>query len=172
MNPELRHRVLAVCALLAGAAAALDAAAQVTLPLTQARPDTGSRIRRPLASLTVPASDPYDRLTSEQKAAFLAQFKDLTEGDEPAYPADGLLPVAKSIAFALADGPVPEGDLFITVHVDENGVAKSTSIYSTPGQRVSREAASVLMAVKYKPGRCAGKPCASEFPFTAHFGSG
>jgi hypothetical protein len=151
---------------------ALDAAAQVTLPLIQARPDTGSRIRRPLASLTVPASEPYERLTREQKAAFLAQFKDLREGDEPAYPAEGLLPIAKSLAFALSDGAVAEGELFVTVHVDENGVAQSTQVFATPSSRVAREAATVLMGVKYKPARCAGKPCSSEFPFTARFGPG
>lgn len=169
---KTRHAVLATAALVAAVVLALDAVAQVTLPLTQARPDTGSRIRRPLASLTVPASEPYDRLTREQKAAFLAHFKDLPEGDEPAYPADGLLPVAKSLAFALSDGAVPEGELFVTVHVDENGVARSTQVYATPSPRVSREAAVVLMAIKYKPARCAGKPCSSEFPFTAHFGPG
>jgi hypothetical protein len=148
-----------------------DAVAQVTLPLTQARPDTGSRIRRNLVKFTVPATDPYDRLTPEQKKAFLALFQNLPEGDEPAYPVDGLLPVAKSIAFALADGAVGEGDLFLTVHVDEKGEAQSTKVYATPSSRVSREAAIVLMATKYKPARCAGNPCSAEFPFTAKFES-
>lgn len=33
----------------------------------------GSRIRRELPKMTIPAGDPDDRLTPEQKAEFLAQ---------------------------------------------------------------------------------------------------
>ena len=64
---------------------------------------------------------------------------------------------------------VGEGDLFLTVRVDEKGEPQSTTVYATPGDRVSKEAANVLMRVKYKPGTCAGKPCTAEFPFTAKF---
>jgi len=157
--------VAVACAL----AVVQDAVAQVTLPLTQARPDTGSRIRRDLVKFTIPASEPYERLTPEQKAAFLANFTELKEGDEPAYPLEGLLPVARSIAFALSDGAVGEGDIFVTVHVDEKGEALSTKVYAAPGGRAAGEIAKALMTIKYKPARCAGKPCSAEFPFTARF---
>ena len=101
--------------------------------------------------------------------AFRALFTNLAEGDEPPYPIDGLRPVANALAFALADGVIDEGELFITVRVDEKGEPQSTSIYATPSQRISKEAAIVLMKAKYKPATCAGKPCTSEFPFTARF---
>lgn len=153
------------------ALAATDATAGVTLPITQARAATGSRIRRDLPTMTIQAAEPYDRLTAEEKAQFRALFTDLAPGDEPPYPLDGLLPVAKSLVFALADGTVVEGDLFMTVRVDEKGVPQSTNVYATPSSRISREAATVLMAAKYKPAVCAGKPCTSEFPFKAHFDS-
>ena len=152
-----------------GAVAPPDMLAQATIPITQARATTGSRIRRELPKLTIPATDPYHKLTPDQRRAFRALFTDLAEGDEPPYPIDGLLPVANSLAFALADGAVDEGELFLTVRVDEKGEPQSTSIYATPSQRISREAASALMKVKYKPATCAGKPCTSEFPFTAKF---
>ena len=166
---------LASCLLLAAAVDALAAmpevVAQATLPLVQARPGTGSRVRRELPSLTIPATDPYDKLTPKQKAEFRALFNNLAESDEPPYPVEGLLPIAKSLAFALADvtTPLGDGDLFMTVRVDENGDAVSTNVYATPSPRVSREAATVLIKAKYKPATCAGKPCTSEFPFTAHF---
>jgi hypothetical protein len=136
----------------------------------QARPGTGSRVRRELPSLTIPATDPYDRLTSQQRADFRAQFTNLAEGDEPPYPLDGLLPIAKSLVFVLADVTVPlgEGDLFLTVQVDEKGEPLSTKIYASPSAAVSRQAATELMKVKYRPATCAGNPCSSEFPFTAH----
>jgi len=151
------------------AATAGEIVAQATIPISQARPSTGSRIRRELPKLTIPATDPYEKLTPEQMRAFRALFTNLADGDEPPYPVDGLLPIAKTLVFALADGAIGEGDLFMTVRVDEKGEPQSTSIYATPSQRVSREAAAVLMKAKYKPGTCAGKPCTSEFPFTAKF---
>jgi len=150
-----------------GMASTFDVLAQASLPLVQARPDTGSRIRRGLVELNVAATDPYDRLTTKQKEEFLSHFSNLPEGYEPPYPAEGLLPVAKKLAFALADGPVSPGEIFVTVHVDERGEAVSTKVYATPSARISRETAIALMATKYKPASCAGKPCESEFPFTA-----
>lgn len=149
------------------ALAPADMLAQATIPITQARPTTGSRIRRELPKLVIPATDPYDKLTAEQRRAFRALFTDLAETDEPAYPVDGLLPIANALVFALADGAVDTGDLFLTVRVDEKGEPQSTTVYATPSQRISREAATVLMKTKYKPATCAGKPCSSEFPFTA-----
>lgn len=143
--------------------------AQVSVPLTQARPDTGSRIRKALPSITIAAAEPYDQLTPGQRAAFRALFKDLPADNDPPYPVEGLLPIARSMAFNLADGKVGQGELFLTVRVDEKGEPQSTTIYATPGDRVSKEAANVLMRVKYKPGTCAGTPCTAEFPFTAKF---
>ena len=151
------------------ATAPADMLAQASIPITQARAATGSRIRRELPKLTIPATDPYDKLTAEQRRAFRALFTDLAEGDEPPYPVEGLLPIANALAFALADGAIGEGDLFLTVRVDEKGEAQSTNVYATPSQRISKEAATVLMKIKYKPATCAGKPCTSEFPFTARF---
>lgn len=146
-----------------------DMLAQVTIPLTQARAETGSRIRRPLAAITIAAGEPYDKLTAEQRAAFRALFKDLPADHDPPYPVDGLLPIVQSLAFVLADGKVGTGDLFLTVKVDEKGEPQSTTVYATPSERVSKEAAAALMKAKYRPGSCAGKPCTSEFPFTAKF---
>ena len=143
--------------------------AQATIPITQARPATGSRIRRGMPTLTIPATDPYDKLTAEQRRAFRGLFTDLAEADEPPYPVDGLLPVAKAIVFGLADGTIVEGELFLTVRIDEKGEPQSTNVYATPSPRISKEAASVLMKTKYKPATCGGKACTSEFPFTARF---
>ena len=162
---------LLVAAAIDAAASSQTAIAQATLSITQARPATGSRVRRELPKLTIPATDSYDRLTPEQKAAFRAQFSNLGDGDEPPYPLEGLLPIAKSLAFVLADSTtlLGEGDLFITVRVDEKGEPLSTNVYATPSSRVSREASTVLMSIKYKPALCASKPCTSDFPFTARF---
>lgn len=146
-----------------------QAGAQASLPIVQARPDTGSRIRREVVKLIIPAEKRYDELTPDQRAKFRAQFSNLADTDEPSYPIAGLRPIAEDLVLALADGPVGKGALFMTVHVDEKGEAKSTAVYETPDSRVSREAAVVLMKARYKPASCNGRPCSSEFPFTVRF---
>lgn len=153
--------------------AALDLAsvpaafAETAIPVVQARPDTGSRIRRERAKIYIPAEKPYAELAPEERAKFRAEFAGLADADEPPYPERGLRPVAEELAFALADGPVGKGRLFLTVKVDEKGAPISVAVFETPDARTAREAAAVLMKTQFKPGRCGGKPCAAEFPFTA-----
>jgi hypothetical protein len=119
------------------------------------------------------AHDPATILTTssraEQRRVFRALFTDLAEGDEHRIRSKVYLPIANALAFALADGAIGEGELFLTVRVDEKGEPQSTNVYATPSQRISKEAATVLMKIRYKPATCAGKPCTSEFPFTARF---
>ena len=145
------------------------AAAQTSIPIVQARPDTGSRIRRERVKMYIDAEKPYAELTPEQRARFRALFAGLADNDEPPYPVDGLRPVAEALVFVLADGNVGKGRLFLTVKVDEKGAPSSVSVYEAPDSRTSREAANVLMKTQYKPGVCAGRPCASEFPFDVRF---
>ena len=157
---------------LMGLALILDvphAGAQTSLPIVQAQPGTGSRIRRELVKMVIPAEKRYDELTPDQKAKFRAHFSNLADTDEPSYPVNGLRPLAEEMVLALAYGPVGKGALFMTVHVDEHGEPSKTAVYETPDSRVSRTVASVLMKTKYKPAQCKGKPCSSEFPFTALF---
>jgi hypothetical protein len=147
------------------AGAAPSASAETAIPIVQARPDTGSRIRRERVKLFIPAEKPYAELTAEQRAQFRAQFAGLADADEPPYPDRGLRPVAEDLAFALADGKVGKGRLFLTVKVDEKGEPVSVAVFETPDSRTSKEAAAVLMKTRFKPGVCSGKPCPSEFPF-------
>ena len=98
----------------------------------------------------IPAEKSYDELAPDQKAKFRAQFSNLAATDEPSYQIAGLA-------------------LLVTVHVDDQGEAKSAAVYETPDPRVARVVAVVLMKTTYKPARCNGKPCSSEFPFTARF---
>jgi hypothetical protein len=161
---------------LAAALTAVDASsaptvsAETAIPIVQARPDTGSRIRRERVKIFIPAEKPYTELTAEQRAQFRAQFTGLADADEPPYPDRGLKPVAEELAFALADGKVGKGRLFLTVKVDDKGDPVSVAVYETPDSRTSKEAAAVLMKTRFKPAVCSGKPCPSEFPFSVRFG--
>jgi len=162
----LAATTLAAAAVAGGAGAAPPASAETAVPIVQARPDTGSRIRRERLKIFIPAERPYAELTPEQRAQFRAQFAGLADTDEPPYPDRGLKPVAEDLAFALADGNVGKGRLFLTVKVDEKGEPVSVAVYETPDLRTSKEAAAVLMKTRFKPGMCSGKPCPSEFPFS------
>ncbi len=142
---------------------------QASIPIVQARPDTGSRIRRELVKIVIPAEKPYAELTPEQRAQFRAKFSGLADADEPPYPEGGLRPVAEALAQALADGKVGKGRLFVTIKVDERGQGSAVAVYETPDSRTSREAATVLLQTRFKPATCGGKPCAAEFPFDVTF---
>jgi len=76
---------------------------------------------------------------------------------------------ARAPAFALADGAIGAGDLFMTVKVDDKGEPQSTSVYTTPRQRVSRASAIGLINTKYRRAMCTGTTRTSEFPLTARF---
>ena len=143
--------------------------AQTSLPIVQLRSGSLSLASRERVSMFIPAEKRYDELTADQKAKFRAQFSNLADADEPSYPIAGLRPLAEEIVAELANTSIGKGTLFMTVHVDEQGEAKPTAVFDTPDARVSRVVAVVLMKTKYKPARCNGKPCSSEFPFTARF---
>ncbi len=145
--------------------------AQTAIPIVQARPDTGSRIRRQNFNLYIDAEAPYAQLTAQQRAQYRALFAGLADADEPPYPEMGLRPVADALLFALADGTIGEGRLFLTVKVDARGEPTAVDVFETPNSRTSKEAATVLMKTRFKPGVCAGKPCSSEFPFIVRFGT-
>ncbi|NHZ89736.1 hypothetical protein F2P45_12040 [Massilia sp. CCM 8733] len=61
------------------------------------------------------------------------------------------------------------GLLSMIVMVDSEGNAQSVNVYVTPDAKLSEMAGFVAMKEKYKPARCAGKPCAMPFPYTMTF---
>ena len=55
------------------------------------------------------------------------------------------------------------------VLVDSEGNAESVTVHSTPHADMSKLAAQIVMAEKYKPAVCSGKPCAMSFPYKIKF---
>lgn len=47
--------------------------------------------------------------------------------------------------------------------------AQSVQVYKTPDDRVTKAVAFVLMKADYKPGKCAGNPCAMDYLFEFNF---
>jgi TonB family protein len=115
---------------------------------------------------------PYDRsyaqLSPEQKAVLRAEYDSVGPNDEPPYPKYGLSEVADAVARMPVRAPI-DGEVVLTVRVDERGDAKSVSIYKSPDGRLSNVIAATLTRTKFKPGLCEGRPCAMDYVFRFHF---
>jgi hypothetical protein len=116
----------------------------------------------------LPYERSYEQLSPEQKAAVRAQYDSVGPNDEPPYPKYGLSDVADAVARMPRRAPL-EGEVILTVHVDEGGNAKSVSIYKTPDAKLSNVVAATLTRSKFKPGLCEGRPCAMDYVFKYYF---
>jgi hypothetical protein len=85
----------------------------------------------------LPYDRSYEQLTPEQKAVVRAEYDSVGPTDEPPYPKYGLSEVADAVA-RMPRREAIQGDVVLTVHVDERGDAKSVSIYKTPDAKLSK----------------------------------
>lgn len=116
----------------------------------------------------LPYDRSYEQLSPEQKAALRAEYDSVGPNDEPPYPKYGLIEVADAVARMPRREPV-EGDMVLTVRVDERGDAKSVSVYKTPDAKLSNLVALMLTRSKFKPGVCEGRPCTMDYVFKYYF---
>jgi hypothetical protein len=116
----------------------------------------------------LPYDRSYEQLSPEQKAVLRAEYDSVGPKDEPPYPKYGLSDVADAVARMPRRAPL-EGEVILTVRVDESGDAKSVSIYKTPDARLSNLVALMLTRSKFKPGVCEGRPCAMDYVFKYYF---
>jgi hypothetical protein len=116
----------------------------------------------------LPYDRSYEQLTPEQKALLRAEYDSVGPNDEPPYPKYGLADVADAVSRMSVRAPI-EGEVVLTVRVDELGDAKSVSIYKTPDTRLSNLVALMVTRSKFKPGLCEGRPCAMDYVFKYYF---
>jgi hypothetical protein len=116
----------------------------------------------------LPYDRSYEQLSPEQKAVVRSQYDSVGPNDEPPYPKYGLSDVADAVARMPRREPL-EGEVVLTVLVDERGADKSVSIYKTPDARLSNVVAATLTRGKFKPGLCEGRPCAMDYVFKYYF---
>jgi hypothetical protein len=116
----------------------------------------------------LPYDRSYEQLTPEQKAVLRAEYDSVGPNDEPPYPKYGLADVADAVSRMSVRDTI-EGEVVLTVRVDEHGDAKSVSIYKTPDTRLSNLVALMVTRSKFKPGLCEGRPCAMDYVFKYYF---
>lgn len=126
---------------------------------------TGSNIRQVEGSnFLVPPEKPYAELTPEQQALVRSRYKILQEDDAPPYPEKGMLQISRAMGKMISHG-YTTGILRANVSVNEAGVPQSVTLLESPDSEAGKLAGSILMLIKYTPGRCASQPCAMMVPF-------
>jgi hypothetical protein len=105
----------------------------------------------------------YDQLSEAEKKSLHSMYESIAEGDEPPYPVDGIEPIFRKMQENLI-GLTP-GKYLILVRVSASGDAKNVSLLKQPSVDDAKRISYFLVTAKYKPARCAGTPCAMDFPF-------
>jgi len=109
----------------------------------------------------------YEQLSPDELSG-LRRNENLTEGDEPAYPKNGLEEIIREMATIQKFTRV-KGHLFATVRVDAHGDAQSVQFFKTPSRDLDQVFAFPLLKAKYKPAICHGSPCVKDFPVLINF---
>ena len=116
----------------------------------------------------VPYEKSYNEMTRDEQLAIKENYRLLFEGDEPPYPLNGTSQIYTWFHKA-AEKVLSSGLLRMDVMVDSKGDAETVTIYSAPHPDMKTLAAQIVMAEKYKPALCSGKPCAMAFPYAIEF---
>ncbi|MGH8863469.1 MAG: energy transducer TonB [Burkholderiales bacterium] len=152
-----------------------QSSAQLSTPQYVIRDDaprTGSILRhRQAAKFPIPVNRSYDKLTPEQKAVVHSWYEHMELGDEPPFPADGLVPLYDAIQRGQRKLMV-RGELEMAVTVGPDGKATEVHVMKSPSPEMTQFVGSVLLLTKYKPAVCKGLPCRMQFPLSLRFDPG
>lgn len=131
--------------------------------LLQVQASTGTTVRRPIVTNSFPVDKSYEQMTAVERNGVKAAYPLMDDADEPPFPVKSMETLYRGLVDILCLRGDP-GSLSILVMIDSEGTPVSANVYDTPDPSVGKAAAQLLMLAKYKPARCAGKPCAMVFP--------
>ncbi|HEX8610904.1 MAG TPA: hypothetical protein VF800_06400 [Telluria sp.] len=138
-------------------------------PIKEDSPRLGTHIARTIIeAIPLPYDASYEQLTPAQRAMVRGWYHLLDDSDEPPYPLRGMGGIARAVHAVNARKPA-EGKLSMIIMVNSEGNATSVDIHLTPDKELSEKAALIAMHEKYKPARCAGKPCSMAYPYLLEF---
>lgn len=131
---------------------------------------TGTHIRETaIRAGVVPFTRSYDSMSDAERAIVRSWYPLLDDNDEPPYPLQGSGPLYKSILEVTQFVEV-RGTVHLLVDIDEQGIATRTHLIATPDQDLYRVIDYFAKQQRYKPGKCAGQPCAMKFPLSISVG--
>lgn len=132
---------------------------------------TGTHIRQvAIRNGVVPFTKSYENMSDADRATVRSWYPLLDDNDEPPYPARGTAPLYKAIQEVLQFTPV-RGTVHLLIDVNARGVPTRTKLISSPDAELAKVVAILAEQQQYKPGKCAGKPCAMKFPLSISVGS-
>lgn len=132
---------------------------------------TGSHIREvAIRNGVVPFTKSYDSMNDSERATVRSWYPLLDDNDEPPYPIRGTAPLYKSILEVTQFTSV-RGTVHLLVDVNAYGVVRDISLIAAPDPDLAKVVALVAEQQHWKPGKCAGQPCAMKFPLSISVGS-
>ena len=162
---------LAASLFMAGALFSASAAWADNTPyvVKQSEPSEGSHIKKPIVVAgNIPLDKTYTELTPEQKKSLSDIYEKMGAGDEPPFPAKGLMPLYRALADTHEKLALEfKGPVTMYVQVDSQGNAGALYVVEAPDPQISQAVANILAAQKFKPALCAGTPCSMRYVFHA-----
>ena len=129
----------------------------------------GSGTDKMVSNLDVPADKRYDEMTPAQQAVVRSWYPLLDKDDEPPFPVDGTQAIWNHLWEGMAN-IADDGVFRMMVDVDSAGKVTNVAVVQTPNKAMARVAMTTFLNHRFKPARCAGKPCAMKYPFVVQFG--
>ena len=116
----------------------------------------------------IPIYKRYEELSSEERSTLKEMWQSMPNEDEPPFPLYGLKPIHASMA-RVQQKLLVEGPLVLIASVSSSGDVTEIKALGLPSQEMVNAAARILFDTKFKPGVCAGQPCAMQYPFSFNF---
>lgn len=133
------------------------------------RSRTGSAIRRyAVQPFAIAINLPYGQLSPPDRRRVDESYEAIAPGDEPPFPAAGLVVVLDPLRKAQQKLLVSE-ELFLVAMVDSTGKVTEVSSFGSHDSEMAKFAAQVLLLTPFKPAVCSGKPCRMQFPLRVDF---
>jgi hypothetical protein len=126
---------------------------------------TGSNIPNKVAHGTLPLDLGFEQLTPEQQRYVRSIYPALEVGDDPPYPLHGGKELYEMLAKLTGRLRLNNENILVYVSVGADGKVTSVSAIGTLEPEVKRAISVGAALLKYKPGSCAGQPCAGVVPF-------
>jgi hypothetical protein len=132
-------------------------------------PRIGSQIRRyAVKPLTIAINLPYEQLSPSDRIKVHHNYEAIAPGDEPPFPAGGLVAILDPIRKVQQKLLVSE-DLFLVAMVDRTGKAIEVSAFGPQDSTMTKVASQLLLLTPFKPAVCSGQPCQMQFPLRMRF---
>lgn len=134
-------------------------------------PAVGSHVRElAIRNGAVPFAQSYAAMSEADRNTVRSWYPLLDDTDEPPYPIYGSAELYRAILSVTGALPI-RGTMHMVIDVNEKGEATGHSVFATPDQDLATVVAMYATSQKYKPGLCAGKPCAMKFPLSISVGA-